>query len=182
MNASDILNALRAADPWTLQDIADLLAAARILPRTDLPDIPASPVAEEEAPVAEVEAPAEVIPDASSYRVEPDTIKPELCQARRIVDKDRRWAPMIFKEGQCPRKPLGGTNLCRYCTQYLAKYEAEGHTHSNRWNGLITEEPLPHTHMLGTEWARKRQPKWNGTVAAAGAGTEADDFVSVASS
>jgi hypothetical protein len=176
MNASDILNALRAADPWTLQDIADLLAAARILPRTDLPDIPASPVAEEEAPVA----PAEVIPDASAYRVEPDTIKPDLCQARMLTDelKDRRWKPMIYREKQCPRKPVEGTTLCKHCTGYLAKYEAEGPTHSNRWNGLITEEPLPTTHMLGTEWARKRQPKWIGTVAAA----ESDDFVSVTSS
>ena len=47
--------------------------------------------------------------------------------------------------------------LCKTCLRYRDSEDPKVH---KKWHGLITEEPLPESHMLGTAWAAKC--KWTG--------------------
>jgi chemotaxis protein histidine kinase CheA len=101
-------------------------------------------------------------PDASAYRIAPSEIDETLCQARRIVNEDKRWKPAVFGEGQCDKKPVDGSDLCKTCTARLERYADD--PKPGVWLGRITEEPLSWTHMLGTEWAETKAPKWMGVI------------------
>jgi hypothetical protein len=103
------------------------------------------------------------VPDASAYRVKAAEIDNKKCMARDIDDReDTRWAPRVYLERQCVRKPIAGTALCVTCTKRQAHTNAG--TKEGKWTGLITDEPLPWMHMLGTVWAEERKPKFTGTA------------------
>jgi len=103
-------------------------------------------------------------PDAASYRLtETDA---SLCQARKEPPMtagsdgwDKRYTPSVFYERQCSKKPTGGSHLCATCAKLLEKEESDGTF--MKWKGLITEEPLAHCHMPGTEWFASKA-KWGG--------------------
>ena len=103
-------------------------------------------------------------PEASSYRLtETDA---SLCQARKEPPMvagaegwDKRYTPAVFYERQCSKKPTEGSNLCATCAKLLEKEESDGTF--KKWHGLITEEPLAHSHMAGTEWFASKA-KWGG--------------------
>ena len=91
---------------------------------------------------------------ASAYRLPAGSIDETKCLARRLRedDKDTRWSPAVYREHQCSSAPAAGSDLCAACAKNLARYTE---TCKGRWNGYITEDPLPTTHMLGTTWAKK---------------------------
>jgi len=103
-------------------------------------------------------------PDAASYRLtETDA---SLCQARKSPPMtagsdvwDKRYTPSVFYERQCSKKPTEGSHLCAMCAKLLEKEESDGTF--KKWHGLITEEPLAHSHMAGTEWFASKA-KWGG--------------------
>ena len=103
-------------------------------------------------------------PEASSYRLtETDA---SLCQARKEPPMtagsegwDKRYTPAVFYERQCSKKPTEGSNLCATCAKLQEKEESDGTF--KKWHGLITEEPLAHSHMAGTEWFASKA-KWGG--------------------
>ena len=103
-------------------------------------------------------------PDAASYRLtETDA---SLCQARKEPPMtagsdgwDKRYTPSVFYERQCSKKPTEGSHLCATCAKLLEKEESDGTF--KKWHGLITEEPLAHSHMAGTEWFASKA-KWGG--------------------
>lgn len=103
-------------------------------------------------------------PEASSYRLtETDA---SLCQARKEPPMtalsegwDKRYTPSVFYERQCSKKPTEGSNLCATCAKLQEKEESDGTF--KKWHGLITEEPLAHCHMPGTEWFASKA-KWGG--------------------
>ena len=104
-------------------------------------------------------------PEASSYRLtETDA---SLCQARKEPPMtagsegwDKRYTPSVFYERQCSKKPTEGSNLCATCAKLQEKEESDGTF--KKWHGLITEEPLAHSHMAGTEWFASKPAKWGG--------------------
>jgi colicin import membrane protein len=99
-------------------------------------------------------------------RMDPADINDDLCQARICDDKnkDDSYKPAIFKETQCQRAKKVG-DLCTFCNKAFEKAEALGDEYTcykkdhGKWFGLITEDPLPSCHMLGTAWAEERAPK-----------------------
>ncbi len=94
-----------------------------------------------------------MIPSPSEYRLNEDQIDRSgaVCMARVLGDYltcDSRWKPHVYYEAQCDRPPVSGKDLCKTCGS------REGRKHK-LWIGRITEEPLAHCHMLGTEWSKK---------------------------
>lgn len=94
-----------------------------------------------------------MIPSPSEYRLNDDQINRSgaICMARVLGDYltcDTRWKPHVYYEAQCERSPVTGKDLCKTCgTREQRKHKL--------WIGRITEDPLPHCHMLGTEWSKK---------------------------
>jgi hypothetical protein len=58
---------------------------------------------------------------------------------------------VLYWERQCSGKP-GSEGICAGCVKRRATFEITG-TIKCGWNGLITEEPLPESRMLGTAYA-----------------------------
>jgi histone H1/5 len=90
-------------------------------------------------------------------------INDDLCQARVCSDADKiqGYKPAVFKESQCQRGKKVG-DLCTICNKAFEKAEAQGDEYKcypGKWFGLITEDPLPSCHMLGTAWAEKKVSK-----------------------
>lgn len=103
-------------------------------------------------------------PTAASYRMDAAEIKADLCQARKLEGGvDGNWKPAVYRESQCKRKPVEGSELCQLCTNCFEKESQDDKF--KKWFGLITEEPESTTHMLGTAWAAKC--KWTPSVATA---------------
>ena len=100
-------------------------------------------------------------PDASAYRVSEADIDHSVCVGRE-KDTDKRWKPFIFRERQCGGKLEDGYDLCKKCTTREEKYAVTEHPGSSWW-GRVTEEPLDWIHMLGTEWAKEKKPKFIGS-------------------
>lgn len=101
-----------------------------------------------------------MIPSPSEYRLNENQIDRSgtVCMARILGDYltcDTRWKPHVYYEAQCDRAPVVGEDLCKTCRS------RERRTHK-LWVGRITEDPLDHCHMLGTEWGKKC--KWLGDV------------------
>ena len=134
----------------------------------DAAEVSASPSAKPKKakkakPAVPMPAAVDGAPDASAYRVTAAEIDNKKCMARDIDDReDTRWAPHVYLERQCVRKPIAGTALCVTCTKRQAHPNAG--TKKGKWTGLITDEPLPWMHMLGTVWAEERKPKFTGTA------------------
>jgi len=98
-------------------------------------------------------------PTAKDYRVKPEDIDESVCIARLISGgEDKRWSPTIYRERQCG-KSIYDDDLCKACCLRAEKYADD--TRFRGWTGRVTEEPLPWLHMLDTEWAEAKQPKFN---------------------
>jgi hypothetical protein len=114
----------------------------------------------------------DVAPDAASYRLPAAAIRQGVCMARAMgpADADRRWSIAIYREHQCGEEVAVGSDLCSACRRRQAAYAAS--PRAGVWVGLITEEPLPWMHMLGTAWAERMiaegKLKWNGDSAIGG--------------
>ena len=103
------------------------------------------------------------IPGIREYRFPVWDIDMSTCSGRAFKEdsKDTRWKPHIFRESQCGRQLVAGSDLCLFCTTRKEKAdEADTDVAKAKlqWNGLITEEPPTWTHMLGTAWAEKSNP------------------------
>jgi hypothetical protein len=114
---------------------------------------PPAPVKKEKtaaAPVAAVPIPLDA-PTPASYRLAASVVAGHSkCQARRLkpTAEDKRYKPSVFAESLCTGEVEAGTDgLCSTCNRWKDD--------PKKWNGLITEEPLATTHMLGTAWAAK---------------------------
>ena len=123
-------------------------------------------------PLPEAEEDGEA-PDAAAYRLPAEEIKEGVCMARALcTDKeaDHRWSIAIYREHQCGGAVVEDTDLCETCTRRQEAYTAA--PKAGKWHGLITEEPLPWMHMLGTAWATAKiaegKLKWRGGDAADG--------------
>lgn len=112
---------------------------------------PPAPVKKEKtaaAPVAAGPIPLDA-PTPASYRLAAELVSAHTkCQARRLKPsgEDKRYSPSVFAESLCTGE-VEADGLCSTCNRWKDD--------PKKWNGLITEEPLATTHMLGTAWAAK---------------------------
>jgi hypothetical protein len=88
---------------------------------------------------------------------EPEDADLSLCLGRLLVSKDTRFKPVVYKTGQCQRKPVAGSTLCSFCAKRKEKCESEEMTDPAKagWNGIVTEDAPEWAHVLGTAWALK---------------------------
>jgi hypothetical protein len=89
------------------------------------------------------------------------------CQARKEPPQggsgkgwDKRYTPSVFWEQLC-NGDQETDGLCKTCLRYRDSEDPKVH---KKWHGLITEEPLPESHMLGTAYSAKC--KWTGSSSA----------------
>jgi hypothetical protein len=110
---------------------------------------PPAPVKKEKTAAAvPVMAPLDA-PTPASYRLAASVVSGHTkCQARRLKPsgEDKRFSPSVFAESLCTGE-VEADGLCSTCNRWKDD--------PKKWNGLITEEPLATTHMLGTAWAAK---------------------------
>ena len=142
---------------------------------------PAAPVKKGKtaAPVAATPVPLDA-PTPASYRLSSEVVAAHTkCQARKEPPQggagtgwDKRFTPSVFWEKLCQSEPEAD-GLCTTCLRYRDQ-------NPKKWHGLITEEPLPESHMLGTAWAEKKC-KWNPTGSASAAGSVSAPVSSAAS-
>lgn len=116
-------------------------------------------------PAPAASTPVTGVPTADSYRVLSSDIDHTTCVARIVAEEDKSWKPIIYREGQCRGAVAPGSDLCSRCSKRETKY-TEAPKASAPWNGRITEEPLPWMHMLGTEWAAQKKPRYQPTGSA----------------
>ena len=146
--------------------------------------VPAARKAAAAAPLPEPDE--DGAPSADSYRIKEEDIDHAVCVGRILKGgKDKRWAPAVYREFQCGKANEDDCDLCKVCQNRLEKF-AEDPKSKNDWNGRVTEDPHAGVHMLDTEWAEARKPKWMGEGAAAAtssdSGSEASASESAASS
>ena len=122
-------------------------------------------------------APAEDdAPSADAYRLAEDTIDMSTCLGRKFSSgADKRWKPAIYRESQCGAAVEDDCDLCKTCQRRIEKF-AEDPAATVGWLGRVTEDPPGWCHMLGTEWAETKKPKWLG-----GAGSDLDDSAEMSS-
>lgn len=114
-------------------------------------------------------------PPASQYRLDPATIDRSRCMARwfETEHKDRDWFPAMYYEEQCSNRPEHGSSICKRCQRWKTEYDAYiaagngpiGYKTYNAWRGLLTDDLLPHLHILGSakiESKRGNTLKWKG--------------------
>jgi hypothetical protein len=103
-------------------------------------------------------------PTPASYRLAASVVAAHTkCQARKEPPQggsgkgwDKRYSPSVFWEQLC-NGDQETDGLCKTCLRYRDQ-------NPKKWHGLITEDPLPESHMLGTAWAAKC--KWTGAGSA----------------
>jgi hypothetical protein len=118
-------------------------------------EAPAAPKKAKKAAAAELPSASAGAPEASEYRIDPSSIDETVCVARSLKDgEDKRFKPAIYRESQCGKKQVEGSDLCAICEKREALC-AENPAKPGHWNGRITEEPGDWVHMLGTAWAAK---------------------------
>ena len=99
-------------------------------------------------------------PGPEHYRLK--EVNEGLCKARKTEGgEDRRWKPLVYGESQCVRKPVEGEDLCKLCSTLFEKESQDDKF--KKWHGLVTEDLLAHTHILGSEWATTKC-KWVGSA------------------
>jgi hypothetical protein len=164
----DLFRAASEQDRAAFAAVANLAPAAPVAAKKSAgrPKKAAAAVA-----VSLPEAGEDGAPSAEDYRLKEEEIKMDSCLGRRHHGgPDKRWKPAVYRETQCGGKNVEGSTLCETCTRRLQKYvEAPK---AGDWTGLVTEEPLDWMHMLGTQWAADKQPKWVGVITSA-SGSEA---------
>jgi histone H1/5 len=117
------------------------------------------------------EASADGAPDESEYRFPEEDVDHTTCVGRRFTQEDKRWKPAVFGETQCGKAVKEGCDLCTTCANRLERYAAA--PKPGPWLGRITEEPPSWAHMLGTDWAAEKEPKWRGVASDSAAASEA---------
>ena len=130
------------------------------------------------APKKEVALPeaTEGAPGAEEYRLSASDIDSSVCVGRNLKGgDDKRWKPIVFRESQCGSPLVAGSDLCAKCSKRAEKYAAT--PKPGDWSGRVTEEPLGWVHMLGTEWALEKKPRF----AASGSGSGSAPTSSAAS-
>jgi len=113
------------------------------------------------APKKEVALPeaTEGAPGAEEYRLSASDIDSSVCVGRNLKGgDDKRWKPIVFRESQCGSPLVAGSDLCAKCSKRAEKYAAT--PKPGDWSGRVTEEPLGWVHMLGTEWALEKKPRF----------------------
>ena len=134
------------------------------------PPAPVKTVAKKEKTAAAVSVMVPLdAPTPASYRLAADLVSAHCatkCQARRLKPsgEDKRFSPSVFKESLCTGE-VEADGLCSTCNRWKDD--------PKKWNGLITEEPLPTTHMLGTAWAAKCKWTASGSAPASSAASVA---------
>ena len=121
-------------------------------------------------------------PTADAYRVPAEDIDESVCVGRRVAEMDKRWKPAVFREAQCGKAVLEGSDLCAVCSRRQEKFaDEEDATKAAKigWLNRLTEEPPEWCHMLGTEWAEEKKPKWLGAAASGAASASASEAGSV---
>ena len=110
------------------------------------------------APVS-LPAATEGAPTAEEYRLSASDIDSTVCVGRNLKGgDDKRWKPIVFRESQCGTALAPGSDLCSKCAKRSEKYAAT--PKPGDWSGRVTEEPLGWVHMLGTEWALEKKPRF----------------------
>ena len=94
--------------------------------------------------------------------------------------EDKRWSPIIYAERQCGEPSAAGSDLCSKCAGRSERYSADPSPKCD-WIGRIDEEPPAWAHMLGTEWADKRNPRFLG-VSSGSVGSNSSSSASISSS
>ncbi len=99
-------------------------------------------------------------PSAAAYRLAAEDIDMSTCLGRKLTGgEDKRWKPVIYRESQCGSGLEEGCDLCKTCQRRLEKFvEAPK---AGPWTGRVSEEPLGWVHMLGTEWAEEKKPRFS---------------------
>jgi hypothetical protein len=142
-------------------DVKDLLAALRVATEEQRRDILTALHTGIDAPAV-----AGGAPSADAYRLAEDSIDMSKCLGRKLRGgKDKRWKPAVYRESQCGAKVEGGCDLCTTCQRRMEKFVEN--PKPGDWHGRVTEAPPDWAHMLGTEWAETKKPKWLGGGAAA---------------
>jgi hypothetical protein len=142
-------------------------AAEAVVPEVPEPVVP--------VPVVPVVA----VPAASAYRVCAADIDYATCIGRSLKGgEDKRWKPIIYRESQCGKKVVEGSDLCTICTKREDKYDGK----AGAWTGRITEEPPGWLHMLGTAWATDKPPVFNATASVSSSASSVADSDSDAES
>lgn len=99
-------------------------------------------------------------PSAAAYRLRPEEIDMSTCLGRKLTGgEDKRWKPVIYRESQCGAAVEDGCDLCKTCQRRLEKFVET--PKAGPWTGRVTEEPLGWVHMLGTEWAEEKKPRFS---------------------
>jgi hypothetical protein len=111
-------------------------------------------------------------PSAAAYRLAAEDIDMSTCLGRKLAGgEDKRWKPVIYRESQCGAATDDGCDLCKTCQRRLEKFvEAPK---AGPWTGRVTEEPLGWVHMLGTEWAEDKKPRFSADGSVSDAASEA---------
>ena len=116
-------------------------------------------------------------PSADAYRLAEDTIDMSTCLGRRFnetdTSKDKRWKPAVYRELQCGAAVADDCDLCKTCQRRMEKF-AEDPKPAVGWLGRVTEDPPDWAHMLGTEWAETKKPKWTGAAVGGAGAADAD--------
>jgi hypothetical protein len=143
---------------------AEVKAVAAKEPKAKEPKAkePKAPKAKEpKAPKADIpQGDLSEAPGPEHYRLK--EVKEGLCKARKTEGgEDRRWKPIVYGESQCTRKPVEGEDLCKICSTCFERESQDDKF--KKWHGLVTEDLMAHTRILGSEITAKY--KWIGTAA-----------------
>lgn len=173
ISAEQILNALRGATEEQLVSLNALLSRKTLSgPKKSVGRPRKEAVATVAPALPESDGDA---PSADAYRLKEEDIDMSTCLGRKLKGgEDKRWKPVIYRESQCGSAVEDGCDLCKTCQRRLEKFVET--PKPGDWTGRVTEEPLGWVHMLGTEWADEKKPKWIG-----GSAVEASETGSVAS-
>jgi len=127
--------------------------------------------------VAKEKAVLSLSPSDDMGRMNAADIDEDLCQARRLPDETLPgYTPKVYREAQCT-KPKKEGDLCGSCNKAFEKATELGDEFAchkaghPKWWGLITEEPHPTCHMLGTAWAEKKVTKVDADNASSDSGS-----------
>jgi len=134
------------------------------------------------APKKEVALPeaTEGAPGAEEYRLSASDVDSSVCVGRNLKGgDDKRWKPIVFRESQCGSPLVAGSDLCAKCSKRAEKYAAT--PKPGDWSGRVTEEPLGWVHMLGTEWALEKKPRFASGGSASAGSAPTSSAASVAS-
>lgn len=161
ITVEQILNTLRGATEEQLASLNALLSrqpSKAVGPKKSVGRPRKEPVATVALALPESDGDA---PSADAYRLKEEDIDMSTCLGRKLKGgEDKRWKPVIYRESQCGSATEDGCDLCKTCQRRLEKFVET--PKPGDWTGRVTEEPLGWVHMLGTEWADEKKPKWIG--------------------